>query len=79
MFAELRNIRVVICAVIMVIAVSSQGQLRKVKIGDKMPEFTLPDANKVSDTNDVGFEYKYNSKKILTTLDTENCARTKPK
>jgi tetratricopeptide (TPR) repeat protein len=36
------------------------GQLRKAKPGDDMPEFSLPDANRVV------FDYKHNRKRVLT-------------
>ncbi|MHC4911898.1 MAG: tetratricopeptide repeat protein [Planctomycetota bacterium] len=40
-------------------AVPSFGQLRKAKVGDDMPEFSLPDAN------GVVFDYKSNHKRVL--------------
>jgi tetratricopeptide (TPR) repeat protein len=40
-------------------AAPSFGQLRKVKAGDDMPEFSLPDAN------GVVFDYKHNRKRVL--------------
>ncbi len=44
---------------IVLIAGQSHGQLRKIKVGDKMPEFTLPD------TNNLDFTYKHNGNKVL--------------
>jgi Tfp pilus assembly protein PilF/peroxiredoxin len=60
---ELVRVPVRIFAVICLL-VSSQcyGQLRKVAVGDKMPEFSLPDAN------GVDFSYKYDKQKVLAVL-----------
>ncbi len=49
-------------------AVPSQGQLRKTKVGDEMPGFSLPYLNVVSDVNDPNkavFTYKQNREHVL--------------
>jgi tetratricopeptide (TPR) repeat protein len=44
---------------VMLWTVPSQARLRKVKVGDKMPEFAL------SDPNGIEFAYRYNRKRVL--------------
>ncbi|MHC4364630.1 MAG: redoxin family protein [Planctomycetota bacterium] len=64
MLSALRNdmLRIAIFALLVssvILAVPSFGQLRKTKVGDDMPEFSLPDAN------GVAFDYKHNRKRVL--------------
>ncbi len=44
---------------VMLWTVPSHARLRKVKVGDKMPEFSL------SDPNGIEFAYRYNRKRVL--------------
>jgi tetratricopeptide (TPR) repeat protein len=60
---KLAMISVRILAVICLLACSQcYGQLRKVAVGDKMPEFSL------SDANGVEFSYKHDKQKVLAVM-----------
>lgn len=60
---ELARMPVRILAVIcLLVSSQSYGQLRKVAVGDKMPEFSLTDANGVE------FSYKHDKQKVLAVM-----------
>ena len=66
---ELARVSVRILAVLFLL-VSDQcyGQLRKVAVGDKMPEFSLPVSAVLSsqnDPNEVVFTYKHDRGRVL--------------